>query len=247
MENRCGGESGIASVQLLEGDALWAAVDTGRIREDLVIAAMQREDDIEGTKTASEWRSLRPTSSDFLPVGTHSSGKPDATPHALLVEYTDGFRGTVLRVGDDNARWNFACTVKGRIRSTRIVVGPWRNRWAFKAFSHAIQSFVRTQSPPYPVERTLLVTGALEAALESRASDGRSQPTPHLRVRGYSRHDNIEKWRENGATWSMLQNHVRYDQGGVFMDERWAAWKEPASRIARVSDYRLATQSSSKL
>ena len=59
----------------------------------------------------------------LLPVGTHGSGRPDATPHALLIEYTDGFRGAVLRVGDDNARWNLACTVRGELRSTRVVVG----------------------------------------------------------------------------------------------------------------------------
>lgn len=87
----------------------------------------------------------------------------DDTLHALLIDYADGLRGTVMRIGDDNARWNFACRIAGESapRSTRVVVGPWRNRYCFKAFANAIQQFCRTGSAPYPVERTLLVTGIL--------------------------------------------------------------------------------------
>lgn len=244
VENRRGGESGVRSVRLVEGAALWDAVDSGRINEALVIAAMQREDAVEDTDTASQWRSLRPTASKFLPVGTHTSGKPDATPHAVLLDYEDGFRGTVLRIGDDNARWNFACTVRGEVRSTRVVVGPWRNRFAFKAFSHAIQAFVRDKTPPYAVERTLLVTGVLEAAMRSRAAGGASLDTPHLCF-GYA-NENLEPWRENGATWELLAPEVGYDQP-MFMDERWEAWVEPPSRIARLSDYRLRGGGAHKL
>ena len=207
------------SVKLVEGAALWAAVDSvrktfaflrlfslikmiicrdrlgtkmegtlhkrivfpqGRIDEALVRAAMTCEDAVEGSSTVDEWRRLRPTtSSDYV--------SRDATPHALLIDYADGLRGTVLRIGDDNARWNFACRVvpsethirgendetvgagnvktpsapQGVVRATRVVVGPWRNRYCFKAFSHAIQRFCTTATAPYPVERTLLVTGVL--------------------------------------------------------------------------------------
>jgi hypothetical protein len=35
---------------------------------------------------------------------------------------------------------------------------------------------------PYPVERTLLVSGVLEACLRSRAAGGAPLVTPHLRV-----------------------------------------------------------------
>jgi hypothetical protein len=210
----------VMSVKLVEGAALWAAVDSvrktfaflrlfsshkndhlprqardqngrerlhkrivfpqGRIDEALVRAAMTCEDDVEGSSTVDEWRRLRPTtSSDYV--------SRDATPHALLIDYADGLRGTVLRIGDDNARWNFACRVvpsethirgendetvgagnvktpsapQGVVRATRVVVGPWRNRYCFKAFSHAIQRFCTTATAPYPVERTLLVTGVL--------------------------------------------------------------------------------------
>ena len=142
---------------------------------------------LEGSSTVDAWRRLRPTtSSDYV--------SRDATPHALLIDYADGLRGTVLRIGDDNARWNFACRVvpsethtrrdndetvgaenetaglanertpsapQGVVRATRVVVGPWRNRYCFKAFSHAIQRFCTTATAPYPVERTLLVTGVL--------------------------------------------------------------------------------------
>ena len=123
VESRPSGNSagrGLRSVQLVEGDALWAAVDSGRINEGLVRAAMACEDRVEGTTTAAEWRELRPSDSDDLVTS-------DAPPHALLLDFADGLRGTVLRVGDDNARWNFACQVAGESepRATRVVVGPW--------------------------------------------------------------------------------------------------------------------------
>lgn len=143
-------------------------------------AAMEREDAVEGTTTANEWRSLKVHAMHLAQHAVHphetvhcfAAPQPtssadhvgrDSTPHALLIDYADGLRGTVLRIGDDNARWNFACRIAGEPepRSTRVVVGPWRNRYCFKAFANAIQQFCQTGSAPYPVERTLLVTGIL--------------------------------------------------------------------------------------
>src|SRR5436305_380678 len=92
------------------------------------------------------------------------------TPHGILVTYRDGLRAVMLKVGSSSTRWNFACRLEGEEspRATSFYVGPWDNRCLFKALSHAIQTHFRERRPPYPVERTLLTTGILDAAMDSR-------------------------------------------------------------------------------
>jgi hypothetical protein len=59
-------------------------------------------------------------------------------------------------------------------------VGPWQNRNRFKAPSHPIQHHFHTGRRPYPVERTLLVSGVLDASTHPRAAAGEVLNTPHL-------------------------------------------------------------------
>ena len=46
----------------------------------------------------------------------------------------------------------------------------------------AIDHFFHTGKSPYPVERTLLTTGILDAAMNALA-EGKGRDTPHLAVR----------------------------------------------------------------
>jgi hypothetical protein len=48
-----------------------------------------------------------------------------------------------------------------------------------------IEDFFRTGNPPYPVERTLLTGGVLDAALASRLNDHRPVATPDLAAIDY--------------------------------------------------------------
>ena len=52
----------------------------------------------------------------------------------------------------------------------------------FSHLGHVLELFVQRGRPIYPVERTLLVTGILDAAMTSRHEDGRRLETPHLAV-----------------------------------------------------------------
>lgn len=47
----------------------------------------------------------------------------------------------------------------------------------------AIDAMLRTNHSPYPVERTLLTTGVLDAVMTSKAEKGRKIETPHLEIK----------------------------------------------------------------
>src|SRR5207249_4065634 len=129
---------------------------------------------------------------------------PAEPSHGLLVTYCDGLRATVLKVGASSNRWNFACRLKGdpRIHATALFNGPWGNRNLFKALSHAVQHFFRERRTPYPVERTLLVSGALDAAMLSRELNGCRINTPNLHFT--YRAENFSTFRETGESWKLL-------------------------------------------
>ena len=110
-------------------------------------------------------------------------------------------------------RWNFACRLKGnpKIRATSFCVGPWRNRNLFKALSHAIQHHFIHGQAPYPAERTLLVTGILEATMRATAQQTTPLATPHLEF-GYKPRD-FEAMREMGASWKMITEKIPEPEG----------------------------------
>ena len=188
IEARKGGETGISAVEFLTGDALWQAGKAGRFSMALVEAAL-----------AAEFGKKIPDVRRPIP------GEKPMDAHGLLLTYRDGVRATVLKIGQSSIRWNFACKLAGeqQPRATRYYVGPWGNRNLFMGLSHAIQHFFRTGQSPYPVERTLLASGVVDAAMHSRGSAGRRQRTPYLEF-AYQAHD-FRAMREMGASWKVLE------------------------------------------
>lgn len=193
IESRKGGETGIASVEFLEGEEVWNAAKAGRWSIDLAKQAMIAELGEPHLRTVP-------------------NEEPDPN-HAFLVNYRDGTRGVVLRVGRDSTRWNFACRMNGqpKIHATAFYVGPWENRNLFKALSHAIQHHFIHGAAPYPVERTLLVTGALEAAMRATQQPGQPLHTPHLEM-SYKPLD-YRAMLEMGETWKILTPDVPQPSG----------------------------------
>lgn len=194
VESRRGGESGVSKVEFLTGDALWKAAAQGRWSKPLAAAAMAAE------------LGQRPATLKSI------KGEDAVMPHGLLLTYKDGFKATVLKVGRSSTRWNFACRLKGEtgIRATSFYVGPWNNRNLFKALSHAIQQHFIHRKAPYPVERTLLTTGILEAAMRSRKAASPVK-TEHLEF-AYKPRD-FRSMREMGATWKILTEDVPEPRG----------------------------------
>ncbi|MCE9531244.1 MAG: hypothetical protein K8T89_09005 [Planctomycetes bacterium] len=185
IEARKGGETGIKQVEFLEGEALWKAADQGRWSVALAEKALAAE--------------FGKQPFDIRKMG----GTKETDPHVILLTYKDGTRGTVLKLERKSDRWLFACKLKGdeTIHAHRWYVGPWRNRNLFKALSHAIQHHFREGKAPYPIERTLLTTGVVEAAMRSKA-EGKALATPHLEF-AYTPVD-FKAMRETGASWKVL-------------------------------------------
>jgi hypothetical protein len=67
-----------------------------------------------------------------------------------------------------------------------------------------------TRESPYPVERTLLTTGALAAAVQSRAA-GQALDTPHLNI-AYQPRD-YRTMREMGESWRILTEEAKETHG----------------------------------
>jgi hypothetical protein len=193
VEGRRGGETGVASVQFLEGAALWQAAKEGRWSPELAAAALASKP-IPGLPAAQEL---------LRPMAKVEGGHPFVS-HGILVSYRDGTRGTMLAAGITGIRWYFSCRLAGETtpRATSFYVGPWQNRNLFKALAHAVQTHFRERRAPYPVERTLMTTGILDAAMDSRVKGGKSQGTPQL-LFAYKPRD-YRAMREMGASWKII-------------------------------------------
>jgi hypothetical protein len=189
VEARRGGESGVVRVRFLDEPALWKSAEAGEWSPALAEAALAME-------LGPNQKPLR----ELIASKRLGAGPP----HGILLDYADGLKAIVLGIGSSSTRWDFACRIEGQDQpqGTRFHVGPWRNRNLFKALAHAIQHFFRTGEPPYPVERTLLVSGVLDTAMDSRQGEGRAIETPQLQF-AYTPRD-FRAFRETGATWKII-------------------------------------------
>jgi hypothetical protein len=160
VERRKGGETGIRAVQHLEGEDVWRAADRGKWSRELLDAALSRAERL-------------------------GPGRPEDVkePVALLLEYNDGFRAAVVALGGLVNEYLVAFRVKGRsnIDST-LCYDPVENSNNFSMLVHGIGEMFEAGRTPYPVERTLLTTGALSFLMESAYRGHVRIETPDLRV-----------------------------------------------------------------
>jgi hypothetical protein len=200
VESRRGGETGVASVEFLAGDALFDAARKGRWSLRLAEAAMATEFD----KNVPDLRRALPR-------------ERAVEPHGLLITYRDGFKATMLKFGTSSVRWNFACKLVGndRVFATRFHAGPYGNRCLFGALSHAIQDHFVNRRSPYPVERTLLTTGLTDAVIRSRAA-GQRLETPHLHI-AYAAQE-FRAMREMGESWRLLEGKPERREVGMIAE-----------------------------
>lgn len=165
MERRSGGETGVAAVICLEGDAIWQAAQAGRWSRPLLDAAL----------AVAVPKSVK-------------KGKPEDNckkPVAYIIEYNDGRRATLLFVGEHVPQYLFAARLTGKAEpwAVHFVLQLGRPFGHFTPLARGIDRMFLTGRPSWPVERTLLTTGILDAALTSRFQGHKRLATPHLAIR----------------------------------------------------------------
>jgi hypothetical protein len=176
LERRRGGETGVKSVQLLEGDDVWKAGTQGRWSKELLTAALSRSDNPQGlTVTDGRTQDL---------VGTGELQKIVKKPAAYFIEYRDGLKATLLMLNGGVGDFTFAARVKGHreIQSTQFFLSPEPNVTYSACLVNKIEQMIMTGAAPYPVERTLITSGILESCLTSRLQGHVHLETPHLAV-----------------------------------------------------------------
>jgi hypothetical protein len=185
VERRKGGETGVRAVQMIEGDAVWRAIDEGRVSKTLLGAALSRSDSPQG-QTVADGRTqdlLTPGPAPGVGVKTRLQALV-SNPSAYFIEYRDGLRATLLMLNGAVKDFTFAAQVRGAgVMSTQFFLSPEPNVTYSACLVGKIEELFDTGRAPYPVERTLLVCGVLESCLTSRLDGQEVLPTPHLDVR----------------------------------------------------------------
>ncbi len=176
VERRKGGETGVKAVQLVTGEAVWKAGDAGRWSRELLESALSRSHSLQGL-SATDGRTQN------LAVGGELR-RLTPNPAAYFIEYADGTRATLLMLNGAVNDYTFAARLRDtpRIISTQFLLPPNPNVAYSACLMQKVESMIESGQAPYPVDRTLLVSGILESCLESRVQAGRRLETPHLDV-----------------------------------------------------------------
>lgn len=163
VERRRGGETGVASVQAVTGEGIAAALKERRWSRELLDAAA--------------------ATTPMPPRGRPKELAKNAT--FFLIEYRDGLRAAVAMGTGLAVQFAFAGQMKGEARpaATWFRLQEGRPYGHFAHLLRAIEHTIHTGKPAYPVERTLLTTGVLDALMHSAAERNRVVKTPELDIR----------------------------------------------------------------
>jgi hypothetical protein len=161
IERRAGGETGVSSVEGLTGKDVWAAMDSGKISQELVDAAC---DKIKSKATGSMRDLVK-------------------KPAAVIIHYNDGTRGACLMLDEYvNTGWAYAAKAGGKTEACEFVYDQTTPVYA--AFSYLdlnIEKLMVTGKPPCPIERNLLTSCVIDMAIRS-VYEGKIKKTPFLDI-----------------------------------------------------------------
>lgn len=166
VERRRGGETGVRAVQCLVGDAVWQAGRQGEYDRQLLDAALSRLKE-------------RPIAKDKRIEDLVRE------PALFIIDYEDGLRASILTLNGAVVEWAAAWRYEddGRVESTLFWTQEQRPFHHFSFLLKGIEQMMLTGQPSWPVERTLLTSGALDALLVSKKQGGPRIDTPHLKIR----------------------------------------------------------------
>ncbi|GIW92585.1 MAG: hypothetical protein KatS3mg110_0626 [Pirellulaceae bacterium] len=179
VERRRGGETGVRAVQALRGDAVWQAMQAGSWEA--------------GGWDPQLWTACLCRSQTLAQPETFSHRFPTAEqirqwvkdPVVYRIEYRDGLRATMALMNGLVADFTFAARLSDRDEplSTLFYLPPNPNVVYSAALMSKVEEMIVSGKAPYPIERTLLTTGILAAAVAGLTRVGQWQETPHLDIR----------------------------------------------------------------
>ncbi len=168
IENRHGGESGIAAITAFEGQAVWDALDNGAWSQSLFEATLAACP----FKKPGDYRA-NCAASDLTPVALvaeHADGHKQT--HVMLHGHIDAFAAG-LRVRDDPNHYVTYCDTS----ATNVFVINFAN------LCREIDRFFITQQSPVPIERNLLTTLEVATFMHAlRDNPGQRVATPQLHI-----------------------------------------------------------------
>jgi hypothetical protein len=178
-ERRRGGETGVVAMQALRGEGVWNAMNaadwsTGGWDPRLFEACLARSQTLVQPETFSHRYPTRAQIREWV-----------KDPIAYRFEYADGVKATMLFMNGLLGDFTFAARLKGQRDplSTLFYLPPNPNVvYSAALMSKAEETFL-TGKAPYPIERTLLTSGLVEAGVRSLATGQHRIETPHLNVR----------------------------------------------------------------
>jgi hypothetical protein len=176
VERRAGGEHGVRWLQAYRGDAFWQAHHQELWSRELFETALCRSHTL--TPARPGFNHLFPTLDEMKQLVKD--------PIAYQYEHLDGLKSTMILLNGLVQDFNFAAHLEGRNEplSTQMYLPMPRVQATLANFfsplvNHIEQMFL-TGQPSYPVERTLLTTGLVAAAVESLHQGQTRQETAHL-------------------------------------------------------------------
>ncbi len=177
-ERRKGGETGVAWVEGLQGEAVWKAMKQDSWKQggwdpQLFESCLARSQTLSQPTNFSHRHPTQQQIQEWV-----------KEPTVYRFQYNDGLKGTMLLMNGLVSDFTFAARLQGEAKplSTLFYLPPTPNvTYSASLMSKAEETFV-TGKAPYPVERTLLTGGILEAGMQSLASGKRTE-TPYMNVR----------------------------------------------------------------
>ncbi len=158
-ERRRGGETGVAAVRALSGEDAVRAVEDGTVNAGLLDRALGTLDIDDADRERAK----------------------QSAKDVFLIEYTDGLRAAVVNFDEVVRNWGIAaCGAEHEMACRVWLQGHPHGHFIFMV--RQIESMILNGAAPYPVERTLLTTGMLDAAMRSRHGGGERRDTPELPI-----------------------------------------------------------------
>ncbi len=182
VERRKGGETGVRAVQCLEGQDCWNYIDQNAWVKRLFEQAISHSE----TRVAGDMKDLV------------------KKPAVFIIDYNDGLKAAAFLLTGLVQDFTYAIDIEGQQKpfSTLMKLQAGKPHYHFGCLVKNMEIMFKTGKAPYPVERTMLSSGILDFALESRILGYKILETPELsRVRYLSSpesHFFSKGWDKNG-------------------------------------------------